>query len=171
MQAEGVCVCLCPGAGNLCQSCAWGQCAGTHRQREFVSVFAPELETCVKAVHGVSGRVHTGKGSLCPSLPWSWKPVHGVSGRVHTGRGSVCLSLPRSWKPVSKLCMGSVGCLAWAGGDKRLSPCQPVVCAFSRSASIGAPLYSPPCCWYVLEMLCSHWADFVCGGVWRLFVT
>ena len=86
-----------------------------------MSVFAQELETCVKAVHGVSGQVHTGRGSLRPSLP-------------------------RSWKPALKLCMGSVGCLAWAGGDKGLSPCQPVICAFSRSATSGAPLYSPLCC-------------------------
>ena len=46
-EAEGVCVCL------------W---AGTHRQREFVSVFAQELETCVKAVHGVSRMSCMGRG-------------------------------------------------------------------------------------------------------------
>ena len=56
-----------------------------------MSVFAQELETCVKAVHGVSGQ-------------------------VHTGRGSLCLSLPRSWKPVLKLCMGSVGRYTQAEG-------------------------------------------------------
>ena len=69
-------------------------CSTTCKQREFVSVFAQELETCVKAVHGVSGQVHRGRGSLCLSVG-RYTQAEGVCvclwAGTHRQREFVCL--------------------------------------------------------------------------------